>query len=83
MTKQRVGGAERDPARVLTKRDEVCGKMKGNEDTWKKTDGSNCFWSVSRLNVAELKSSTFQNLSNVPNFYSNITLFFSKLCFQN
>lgn len=72
-------GAERDPARVLTERD-VSRKMKGNEDTWKKTDGSNCFCSISRLNVAELKGlscSTRQNLSHSLSFYWNIAFSFN------
>lgn len=72
-------GAERDPARVLTERDEVSGKMKGNEDTWKKIDGPTCFCSISRLNVAELRGlscSTCQNLSHSLN-YLNITFPFN------
>lgn len=48
-------GAERDPARVLTERNEETRKMKGNEVTWKKTDGSNWFYRISHINVAELR----------------------------
>lgn len=47
--------AERVPARVLTERDEGRGKMKGNEVTWKKTNGSNWFYSITQINVAELR----------------------------
>lgn len=73
-------GPERDPARVLTERNEETRKMKGNEVTWKKTDGSNWFYSISNINVAELRGFS-ESYIFVLLFKYNILLQFSNLTF--
>lgn len=50
---ERVG--RKRPSEGLTERDEGRGKMKGNEVTWKKTNGSNWFYSITHINAAELR----------------------------